>query len=485
MYFTDYYNVKPGTLEKYGALNISLVTDLPLFIDPFLIFNSDDKEYQDLHEEMIKYLRFLRDKALGEIGIRTGLINVWYKFSEVSQNWLGFSESGNKGRGLGEEFARSLHENLFTIFQDFANEQITESSHLEKLCLVKDGVGKDNISDFTTNLIKDYLLTYTEKFAKEHIDKKYLKTFAVTKAIFDYDTESWATKRYKLPEFEGDFVLLTPKNLLTRDDTWINKEDLINDFDSIPLSIPNDELRAAVNNYFIKLLPKKPTKKDRSKAAIQTIREYPDLVDYYIKLKEERGDMAASISTEKVEVSEEMFIKNMSNLINLLGSKSEFYKKQPDSFEETLNRVNYLKDVIENNDGYRWFYVNGKPIRREQDLHIAYRLVWYNPIFDVNNEVNNGRGPADSKVSMGDSDKTIVEMKLSSNTQLERNLLNQSRIYAKANRTKKKITVIIFFTLEEQNKTHKILSDNAGEISDQEIVLIDARKDNKPSASKA
>src|SRR5690606_29768173 len=137
------------------------------------------------------------------------------------------------------------------------------------------------------------------------------------------------------------------------------------------------------------LLPKKATKKERREAAIRTIREYPDLVDYYIKLKEERGDMAVSISNEKVEMSEEMFIANMSKLIQVLSTKTNFYNIAPDSFKETLNRVNFLKDVIENNDGYRWFYVEDKPIRREQDLHIAYRLVWYNPVFDVNNEVNN------------------------------------------------------------------------------------------------
>jgi hypothetical protein len=34
--------------------------------------------------------------------------------------------------------------------------------------LIKSGVGRDNISDFTTNLIKDYLLTYTEVRPQVH-----------------------------------------------------------------------------------------------------------------------------------------------------------------------------------------------------------------------------------------------------------------------------------------------------------------------------
>jgi len=44
LYFSDIFEVLPETLDKYGAFNVSLVTDLPLFIDPFLLFNSKKKE---------------------------------------------------------------------------------------------------------------------------------------------------------------------------------------------------------------------------------------------------------------------------------------------------------------------------------------------------------------------------------------------------------------------------------------------------------
>jgi hypothetical protein len=32
------------------------VSDLPLFIDPFLLFNSDKPEYRRLHDSIIDYL---------------------------------------------------------------------------------------------------------------------------------------------------------------------------------------------------------------------------------------------------------------------------------------------------------------------------------------------------------------------------------------------------------------------------------------------
>lgn len=80
-------------------------------------------------------------------------------------------------------------------------------------------------------------------------------------------------------------------------------------------------------------------------------------------------------------------------------------------------------------DGYRLFYLNGKPIKKENDLQIMYRLVWFASEYDVNREVNNGRGPADFKISIGSKDSTIVEFKLASNSKIRKNLENQVEIY--------------------------------------------------------
>ena len=38
IYFTDIFNIDEKILENYGAFNISLCNDMPLFVDPFLLF---------------------------------------------------------------------------------------------------------------------------------------------------------------------------------------------------------------------------------------------------------------------------------------------------------------------------------------------------------------------------------------------------------------------------------------------------------------
>jgi hypothetical protein len=94
-YFSDEFSIEPDVLEAYGALDMSVVTDLPLFIDPFLLLNSANPTYRALHTQIIEYLRFLRSKA--DLKFDRHLIAAWYTFGEVKQNWLGFIDSGNSG----------------------------------------------------------------------------------------------------------------------------------------------------------------------------------------------------------------------------------------------------------------------------------------------------------------------------------------------------------------------------------------------------
>jgi hypothetical protein len=491
VYFTDYFNVDPDVLEQYGAFNISLVTDLPLFIDPFLLFNSENPQYRKLHDNIIKYLRFLKDKSLTQT-IDSGALKAWYTFREVEQNWLGFSAIGNRGSGLGTDFAQALNENLVRVFDTPGQRQVTRGSHLEKLCLIKEGVGRDNISDFTTNLIKGFLLEYTQTFARQYISHDLRAIFRVARVYFNYVTESWEERTYELPKFGKSFVILTPKALLTKDDTWINKEDLIRDFDQIPTMIDNDELRFKINNYFLSQLSldsdragKKPTKKERAAAAAATLRQFPsEIIDYYIKLKEDHGEQATSISGEKVAFSEGLFIANVQRFMAGL-QKTGFYLPTDNSFEEARRKIVDLKGYIENNDGYRLFYHQGQRIHGEKELQLLFGLICHNStLSDVNREPNNGRGPVDATLSRGRLDKTLVEFKLASNRKLEQNLRKQVEIYQRANGTQFSFKVIVYFSEDELLKVSTILN-KLGLAGNPQIILIDARNDNKPSASNA
>ncbi len=485
VYFSDIFNIKHTIIENYGALDISLICDNPAFVDPFLIFANP--KYKNLHNFIVDYLKFLRTLSLQEEKLNSGNFKHYYKFPEVKQAWLGYSMGGNTGLGLGKDFAESLYKNLHKIFSKFGDEQITESSHLEKLCLVEKGVGVDKISDFTINLVKKYLLEFTQSFAQKHIDKKYLAEFSVRKVDFDFKEGIWLDARFTLPmikrESKKEFVLLVPREILTKEDTWISKNDFLDNDTAIFSTIPNDELRAKINKFFydnlaVKLNKKEQIEKDYSKkskrnALLKTVWEFPEVLDYYIKFKEQNKDDAL-----KYHIAEPEFVNFFSDAIIL---KNEIKKRKFEkltSFDDCISRIAFFKQKLESNSNDLYF--KNKPLQ-EKHLRLMFKNVTYGALFDYNSEVNNGRGPIDFIVSCGSHDKTGLELKLASSAKLKQNLLNQGKIYQKDSNLKYVIKIIFYFSDQELIRVNRILKEINKSIDNKEIFVIDCRK--KISAS--
>jgi len=479
LFFSEYFEIDGDVLDAYGALNICIDTDLPLFIDPFLLFSSKKSEYIELHEQIVNHLIQLKNLTTNNQNSDIRL----FQFPEVKQNWLGLCKWGNNGRGLGPKFARDLIKAFNGFYSNFGSETVSSSSHIEKLTLVGAGIGRDFISDFTTNIMLEYLLNYTQSFAIDHLREDQRKEFSV-RCRFDEQLMSWIPKVFVLPYFyleDGDFILLTPLDILTKDDAFICHSDLRNQFRRITNALENKSLRDAINMYFQKRLPTQAKQKDIELAISATIQEFPEILDYYIRHKENTKDKAAKISTEKVEKIKSELISTLSDFCEKVADNSAFYSIKPTSYEAALQRALYLKEVIENNDGYRIFYKNGKAIASEDTIQRIFRLTWFATPFDVNSEVNNGRGPADYKISYGERDSTIVEFKLAASSSLKKNLLNQTEIYKKASKSINDIKVILCYTNYEITKVNRILASINQECAEN-IVIIDGTK--KISASK-
>lgn len=102
----------------------------------------------------------------------------------------------------------------------------------------------------------------------------------------------------------------------------------------------------------------------------------------------------------------------------------------------------------------------------------------------LRSNAGNGRGDVDFKDSKGSADKTLIVFKLSGSSSLEKNLENQLEEYKKANRTGKGINVIFVTDKSEATRVGAVL--NKLKLKDEEdVIVVDCRADNKPSASKA
>ena len=476
--FSEYFEIDSEILDKYGALNICIDTDLPLFIDPFLMFSSEKEEYVELHEQVVGHLIQLKELATNNPSTDIRL----FQFPEIKQNWLGLCKWGNNGRGLGPKFASDLIKAFNGFYSNFGNETVSSSSHIEKLTLVGAGIGRDFISDFTTNIMFEYLLSFTQEFALNHLQENQRKEFSV-RCSFNSELMLWTPKTFILPYFyleDGDFILLTPLDILTKDEAFICHSDLRNQFRKITNALENSSLRDSINMYFQKRLPVQAKQKDIERAISATIRQFPEILDYYISHKEKTKDKAVKVSAGKIEKIKSELISTLSEFCKKVLDSSDFFSIKPTTYDAALQRALYLKDVIENNDGYRIFYKSGKAIASEDTIQRIFRLTWFATPFSVDSEVNNGRGPADYKISYGERDSTIVEFKLAASSSLKRNLLNQTETYKKASKTINDIKVILCYTSSEIANVNRILRSIKQEGAEN-VVIIDATK--KLSAS--
>lgn len=498
MFFSEYFMIDPDLLREYGAVDISLICDMPLFIDPMLVFNSDKDEYKQLHERIIRYFHFLATKARG--GLQKNEIKAWFKFSEVKNNWLGYSLVGNGGLALGDEYAQFLYDNIgFAI----STNNISRSTHIEKIMLLYKGSGKDKISDLTVNLIKEFLLEYTQTFAVDHIKAELRKCLYVDRAVFNYDTESFVSKEYMLPYFtngkgEDEYVLLTPLDILREDEPSINRVDFYNSQERVRASIDNDVLRAYVNNYIFGAVRKYEEQQRRNKRPVrersiskieknafaELTHEYPELYDYYIRLRElDTAEIRAKSSSE-VNTQLEKFLVNTSALIDSVISNGYKIDESLSAREEAIRRLKFFKHVIEDCDCYKNFYYSGQRISSEDDIRRMFRLVWYGTTYKVDFDTNNGRGELDVNVSKGQYNQNIIEFKLASNSSLP-HVFTQVKVYEAANCADGSLVAIFYFSQSEfEIAKHVVINAGHEEQLDKAVFLIDCREDNKPSASK-
>ena len=497
MFFSEYYGIDTSIIENYGAVDISFVCDLPLFIDPMLIFNSEKEEYKELHEKIIKYFHFLYRKA--NEGLSAKELGAWFEFNEVPNNWLGYSMEGNKGAALGKKYAQFLYENIrFSVNTN----NITKSSHIEKIMLLYEGSGKDKISDLTVNLIKGFLCTYTETFAKKYMKSNHLKNMIVEKADFNYETESFVSREYLLPYIinekgKSEYVLLTPKDILREDEPAINRKDFFDSYDDIRSMIDNDSLRTYVNNYIGKAVLEYEEKQKQNKKRIsersikkiekeafkELVRDYPELYDYYIKYVEENPEYVRITAQGECKEELEKFYTNSKTLISKVLRAGYVINEDIEAREEAKNRIKFFKHIIEDCDGYLALYYNGKQIGKEKDLQRLFKFVWYGTSYKVDAEPNNGRGQADFIVSKGINNQNIIEFKLASNSNLG-HVFTQVKIYEAANCAEGSLVVIFYFSEEEMKFAEKVVKDAGYEAAvGESVFLIDCRKDNKKSAS--
>lgn len=213
---TDFHGVHAPQTELAFAVP-HFDEDIPLYLDPFLLWASPSQQDQALHTSLIN--------AFNQIGnaFRSGNANAaldtLIRASECDEVGLG-SSAKRKGKRIGKKKALEILE----LFKRVPQYEQNGFRHFEEIQFFVDGVSKDRISDMACNFLKSFLIDFT----MDECRRVGIPTSACdVPDLYDYRTNAFSTaKGIELPQNPdtGDPLILVPKRWL-RFTPWINYED--------------------------------------------------------------------------------------------------------------------------------------------------------------------------------------------------------------------------------------------------------------------
>lgn len=211
---SDHYGI-PLRQDQVDFAIPYLDEDLPLCVDPFLLWKSPSQQDQALHQSLINEFNRLGSSYL--TGNSTVAIQGLVQASECDEVGLGFS-----GQRKGKRISRKLAEIILNLFKDIPQLRQNGFTHLEAAQLLISGVSSDRVSDIACFFLKSFLIDYTIQQCRRHsipLNRMSISAYEQRSGVIKHETielpMSPATKRA---------VLLVPRRWL-RSVPWIAYDD--------------------------------------------------------------------------------------------------------------------------------------------------------------------------------------------------------------------------------------------------------------------
>lgn len=352
-----------------------------------------------------------------------------FNFHEVDGIGLGYSK-GKNGSGFGKELTEKIISDAKEIID--AGTGDPEIFHL--IGLFEDNVGPDRLSDMFATLLEDEIKEYTKRINKQ----------------LGINKESYPELNFKdeflINPYKGNVILLLPQDIL-------HELPIAEDWDDIDRVCREiEKIKNDINE-----LVKKSWSRIGSAYKKSFIREniIKDKILLNKLIKEYKESAVEKYDFEKDPLGINVLAKYSSELKqeDLLDE----IDKDKTTFEITKDICERFKYQIENKKACQILYADdGKPRKEKiaQQLFICVADAYCKANnLDLSPECNLGRGPVDFKTSRGDKDKTLVEIKLTTNSgQIIHGLEVQIQEYSKAEETKN----LIYFVIHNGGSQKKI-----------------------------
>lgn len=188
--------------SELDFVDIPLHTDIWLCVDPFAISQRVDVLSQESHATLLAFFQQIVDS------IRSGRTNdaqqLLMYLREPNETHLGLSRKQSKGAGIGSAQARQI----YMALRDSSAVRTGFLSSLEECELMIEGIGRDKMSDLTTNIIREHLVLYTQ----EQCDLHNVPMIEVPlPPSFNSSIMAWESRYAALPVWKDRQILLVPK----------------------------------------------------------------------------------------------------------------------------------------------------------------------------------------------------------------------------------------------------------------------------------
>jgi hypothetical protein len=211
---TDFYGI-PTTQEELDFAIPFLNEDLPLYLDPFLLWKSPSLQDNALHTAItnaFNHLGFLCNK-----GLTKQAIDILINASECDEVGLGDSA---KRRGV--RIGKKTAQDVLSLFTSIPQVRTSGFIHFEEIQLLIDNIAKDRISDIACSFAKSFLVDFTI----QNCNQLHIPLATAPVSVYDYRSNKFLVESINLPFNPENHspVLFVPKRWL-RYMPWINYDD--------------------------------------------------------------------------------------------------------------------------------------------------------------------------------------------------------------------------------------------------------------------
>ena len=423
--FTDRFNLDKNKFNAMGAFDTILDVDSRFFIDPVLLDACNIAEFIGARAKTEKYFAkiiLLLTYAQNTRDMYWKKADKMLSFTEITGTCLGYSQNNTSGNAIG----KGLRDTILHTIKELITVGEKDPTLFELLGVFQEGIGCDRVSDLLTFILAPEIMKYTQRV---------VTTFSLANHKLLYRGKEYFTY---LNEYNGKPLFLLPASILSP----LLIAEGFNDIDRICQA--NERVRHELNEYFD--FESRRTKLQKSEIlqlmkssssfrnALITAYTSSPVVPYDFEsdpIGENAWYAAAKEYAEKCPL--QLCIPSNPTI-------SDVY-----TIVETI--CSQFKNLIEDNGLWRLLYNDDSKPKHERAAQllffgIADSYCTANDI-DLSREINNGRGAVDFKLSHGAKDKVVIEIKLTSNSQLIHGFATQLPIYMIQEKTNRAIYLII------------------------------------------